>query len=151
MASVIPQTNVFIPRHSEVYGRVNSEARNRRKWHEKICFTKNPAPENRKDSMYLSKTCFGTEFREFASIFFYGTEFLVFFSSAEQFGTEFQEFSIRQIVPNGIPRVFFYFCFIVQNSKHFSPLRNGSERNYENFLFRRTAGIPPEQTNCSVY
>ncbi len=40
---------------------------------------------------------------------------------------------------------------MVQNSEHFSPLRNTSERNSENFLFRRTAGIPPEQTNCSVY
>jgi hypothetical protein len=27
----------------------------------------------------------------------------------------------------------------------------GSERNSESFLFRGTAGIPPEQTNCSVY
>ncbi len=40
---------------------------------------------------------------------------------------------------------------MVQNSEYFSPLRNGSERNSENFLFRGTAGIPPEQTNCSVY
>jgi hypothetical protein len=36
-------------------------------------------------------------------------------------------------------------------SKHFSPLQNGSERNSENILLRGTAGIPPEQTNCSVY
>ncbi len=57
-------------------------------WHEKISFTKNPAPANRIDSLFLSKTCFGTEFREFASIF-----------SMER------------------------------NSEHFSPLRNGSERN----------------------
>ncbi len=40
---------------------------------------------------------------------------------------------------------------MVKNSEHFSPLLNGSERNYENILFRGTAGIPPEQTNCSVY
>jgi hypothetical protein len=33
----------------------------------------------------------------------------------------------------------------------FSPLRNDSERNSESFLFCGTAGIPPEQTNCSVY
>ncbi len=38
-----------------------------------------------------------------------------------------------------------------QNSEHFSPLRNGSERDSENFLFHGTAGIPPEKTNCSVY
>jgi hypothetical protein len=40
---------------------------------------------------------------------------------------------------------------MVQNSEHFSPLRNSSERNSANFVFRGTAGIPPEQTNCSVY
>jgi hypothetical protein len=33
----------------------------------------------------------------------------------------------------------------------FSLQRNGSERNSESFLFRGTAGIPPEQTNCPVY
>jgi hypothetical protein len=31
---------------------------------------------------------------------------------------------------------------MVQNSEHFSPLQNGSERNYENFLFPGKAGIP---------
>jgi hypothetical protein len=40
---------------------------------------------------------------------------------------------------------------MAQNSEHFSPLRNGSERNSESFLFRGTAGMPPEQSNCSVY
>jgi hypothetical protein len=35
IVSVIPRKKVFIPRHSEVYGRVNSEAQNGRKWHEK--------------------------------------------------------------------------------------------------------------------
>ncbi len=35
MASVIPRKKVLIPRHSESYGRVNSEAWNGRKWHEK--------------------------------------------------------------------------------------------------------------------
>jgi hypothetical protein len=40
---------------------------------------------------------------------------------------------------------------MVQNSEHFSSLRNGSERNSENFPFRGTAGIPAEQTICSVY
>jgi hypothetical protein len=34
-ASVIPWKKVLIPRHSEVYGRVYSEARNGRKWQEK--------------------------------------------------------------------------------------------------------------------
>jgi hypothetical protein len=90
MASVIPRKKLLIPRHSEVYGRVNSEARNGRKWHEKISFTKNPAPENGTDGMYLSETCFETEFcKSLPLFFFHGMEFQAFFSSAEQFGTEF--------------------------------------------------------------
>ena len=32
-ASVIPRNKMLIPRHSEVYGKVYSEARNGRKWH----------------------------------------------------------------------------------------------------------------------
>ncbi len=39
----------------------------------KISFTKNPAPANRIDIMFVSETCFGMEFREFAFIFFRGT------------------------------------------------------------------------------
>jgi hypothetical protein len=35
MGSVIPRKKVLIPRHSEVYGRVNYEARNGKKWLEK--------------------------------------------------------------------------------------------------------------------
>jgi hypothetical protein len=42
MVSVIPRKKVLIPRHSEVYGRVNSEAQSRMKWNEKTSFTKNP-------------------------------------------------------------------------------------------------------------
>jgi hypothetical protein len=37
------------------------------------------------------------------------------------------------------------------NSEHFNLPGKGSERNSESFLFRRTAGIPPELTICSVY
>ena len=82
-----------------------------------------------------------------------------------------EQFLFRRMVRNGIPRVCFYicsternselfslprngsernseslllFCCIVHNSEHFSPLRNCSERNFESFLFRGTAGIPPE-------
>ncbi len=69
------------------------------------------------------------------------------------------------MVWNRIPSVCLYFCSMERNSEllslpwngseryseHFSPLRNGSKRNSENFLFRGTAGIPPEQTNCSIY
>ncbi len=63
----------------------------------------------------------------------------------------FESFLFRGMVQNEIPRVLFYLCSMVQNSEHSSPLRNGSERNSESFMFRGTAGIPPEQTNCSVY
>jgi hypothetical protein len=57
----------------------------------------------------------------------------------------------RGMVRNIIPKVCFYFCSTVENSEHFSLPRNGSELNSESFLFRGTAEIPPEQTNCSVY
>ncbi len=55
------------------------------------------------------------------------------------------------MVRNGIPRVCLYFCSTVPNSEHFSLSWNGSEQNSQSFLFCGTAGIPPEQTNCSVY
>jgi hypothetical protein len=60
-------------------------------------------------------------------------------------------FLFRGMVRNKILRVCFYFHSTVENSEHFSLPRNGSERNSESFLFRGTAGIPPEQTNCSGY
>jgi hypothetical protein len=113
---------VLISRHSKVSGRVNSKARNGTNDMKKIGFTKNPALANIIDSVFSSETCFGTEFREFASIFvprngipswflfrglvqngiprvsflflFHGTEFITFFSSVEYFGTEFREFSV---------------------------------------------------------
>jgi hypothetical protein len=37
------------------------------------------------------------------------------------------------------------------DSEHFYLLWNGSERNSESFVFRGTAGIPPELIICSVY
>ncbi len=114
--------------------------------------TKNPALANRTDSMFLSKTCFGTEFREFASMFF-STEWNSEHFSPLWNGSErnSESFLFRGLVQNRFPRVCFYFCSVVQSSEHSSPLQNGSERNSESFLFRGTAGIPPEQTNCSVY
>ncbi len=48
-------------------------------------------------------------------------------------------FLFRGMVPNGIPRVCFYFCSTVQNFQHFSPLRNGSERNSESFPVPRNS------------
>ncbi len=79
---------------------------------------------------------FGREFRELTLFLFYGTEFHVVFSSRKWFRTEFQVFA---------------FCSTKWNSELFSHLWNGSERNSESFLFHRTAGIPPEQINCSFY
>jgi hypothetical protein len=107
-ASVIPRKKMLIPRHSKVYGIVYTKARNGRKWHKQISFTKNPSPANRVDSMFSSRTCFETEFQivffsvewfrtEFRAlllILFQCTEFRSFFSIAERFGTEFQEFSV---------------------------------------------------------
>jgi hypothetical protein len=81
----------------------------------------------------------------------------------------------RAMVRQGIPRVCSYFFYTERNSEHFSHPRNGSELNSEglllflshctefqaffsagsewnsqSFLFRGTAGIPPEQSNFSV-
>jgi hypothetical protein len=49
-----------------------------------------------------------------------------------------QHVFVRDILRNGIPRVCLFCIFFSkeQNSEHFSPLRNGSERNSESFLFR---------------
>jgi hypothetical protein len=62
-----------------------------------------------------------------------------------------EHFSLLRNGWNEIPRVCFYFCSTVENFEHFSLPRKGSERNSKSFLFRGTAEIPPEQTNCSVY
>jgi hypothetical protein len=117
MASVILRKKVLIPRHSEVYGRVNSKARNGRNWHEK-----NPAPVNRIDSMFLSETCFGTEFREFAPIFSHGTESRAFSSC----GT----------VRNGIPRVLCSTEWFRTGFRKFSVPRNSRNSSGTNQLFR---------------
>jgi hypothetical protein len=101
----------------------------------KISFTKNPAPAN---TMFSSETASERNSESLFLYLVYGTEFLVVFYSAEWFGTELREFASN-------------FCSLVQNYEHFSPLRNGSERNSASFLFRGTAGIPPEQTICSVF
>ncbi len=63
-----------------------------------------------------------------------------YFCSTER---NFTLFFFRRMVQTGIPRVCFYNCSMAQNSKHFSPLRNGSEGNSESFLFCGIAGILP--------
>jgi hypothetical protein len=123
-ASVIPRKKVLFLRHSEVYGRVYSEARNGRNGMKTISFTKNPAPANIIDSIFhlrhtsernselfsLPRNGSDQNFDCLHLILFYSKEFRAIFSSVERFGTEFRE-----------------------------------------FLFRGKAGITPEQTNCSVY
>ncbi len=95
----------------------------------------------------------------------HGTEFWVFFSSAEWFGTKFREFAsifvpwnwipscflFRGRVQNGIPRLCFFIVSMERNSKLFSVSRKGLEWNSERFLFRGTALIPSKITICSVY
>ncbi len=87
------------------------------------------------------------------------------FSSTEWFGTEFRQFVsifvprngipscflFRERIQNRIPRACSYFCSTERNSELFSLPRKGSERNSERFLFRGTAGIPSEMIICSVY
>ncbi len=103
MVFVIPRKKVLIPRNSEVYERVNSEARNGLELHEKLVLTKNSAPANRIESMILSTKCFGTEFRELLLFLFHGKEFRVVFSSTEWFGAEFQVFAYILAPQKGIP------------------------------------------------
>jgi hypothetical protein len=95
---------------------------------------------------------------------FHETELRLGFSSPEWFILKFQVFAstfvlaernsscflFRGMVQNGILRICFYFCSTVQNSEHFSPLRNGSERNSESFLSCEIARILPELNRCSV-
>jgi hypothetical protein len=87
------------------------------------------------------------------------------FSSAKWFGTEFRQFVsifvpqnripscllFRGRVRNRIPRVCYYICSTERNSELFPLPRKGSERNSERFLFRGTAGIPSEMIIGSVY
>jgi hypothetical protein len=124
---------VLIPRHSKVYGRVISDAQTGTELHEKICFTKNLFPANRIESAFLSAKCFGTEFLEFASIFFHGTEFRVVSlpqNGLERnskclllflfYGTEFRVvFSSEEWFTTEFPRVFLLFLFLYRISNIF--------------------------------
>jgi hypothetical protein len=95
---------VLIPRHSEVYGRVHSEARNGTELHGKISFTKKPAPANRTESMFSYVKCIETEFREFAFIFIPQTR-------------NFELFFFPGMVRNRIPSVCFYLCTTERNPR----------------------------------
>jgi hypothetical protein len=102
------------------------------------------------------------EFREFAFIFVPRNGILCCFL-------------FRGMVRNGIPRVYFYFCYTEQNSEGIflfrGMVKNGIEfasifvqlyraffsskewfgTEFRNFLFCGTAEIPPEQNICFVY
>ncbi len=69
----------------------------------------------------------------------------------DSFGTEFREFVSIFVPRNRIPSCLLLFCSMEQNFEHFSPMRNGLERNSDSFLFRGTAGIPPELIICSIF
>ncbi len=113
--SVIPRKKVLIPRHSEFRGRANSETRNGTKWNRiplKYEVLRNlHSFSDHSDGLYIllwvvfsSAECFGTEFREFASIF------------VPRNGIP-SSFLFRWSFLKGIPRVCFYFCSTEQNSK----------------------------------
>jgi hypothetical protein len=133
MASVIPRKKVLIPRFREEpilgFGKEENGI-------QKISFTKNPPLGRNFESLLL----------------FFPTE-----GNFEHFpplgnGSErnSKSFLFHGVVQNGIPRVSFYFCSMVQNSEHSSPLCNGSERNSESFLFRGTAGKPEFRRNKPI-
>ncbi len=89
-------------------------------------------------SSFFSAEWFGTEFRDFASIFVPRNGI----SSC---------FLFRWGVRKGIPRDCFYFLF---NGTEFRILFSSAEgfgTEFRDFLFRGTAGIPSEITICSVY
>ncbi len=87
------------------------------------------------------------------------------FSSAEWFGTEFRQFASIFVPQNGnpscflfrrgvrkvIPRVCFYFCF---HGKEFRVVFSSAKvfgTEFRGFLFCGTAGIPSELTIFSIY
>ncbi len=110
-ASVIPRKKLLIPRHSEVYGRVYSEARNVRKWHEKISFTKNLSPANRDDEL---TACFRLRHASERNSSFNLFRRMVrnrikFWSLASNFVPWYRIpsiFLLCGMVRNGIPRIF---------------------------------------------
>ncbi len=70
---------------------------------------------------------------------FHGTQFRAVFSSAKCYGTKSRKFASTVFLFNGT------------EFRAFSLPRNGSDRNSESFLIRRTAGIPSEITIYFVY
>ncbi len=105
--SVIPRKKVLIPRHTEVYGRIYSEARNRRKWHEK--------------NLFYKKSCSSKQ--NWQQVFIW-----------EMLWNRIQSCCLLcGMVRNRIPS-FLLFCSTERNSELFSLSRNGSQRNSEHLL-----------------
>jgi hypothetical protein len=94
------------------------------------CFRPKHASERNSELLSLPRNGSEQNSKCLLIILFRRTGLRVVFSSAEWFRTEF--------------RAFASICSMVQNSEHFSPLRNSSQQNSENCLFRGTAGIPPD-------
>jgi hypothetical protein len=146
MVSFIPRKKVLIPRHPEFYGRVNSEALNGRKWDEKKINLQKSCSS--KHNVFVRDN-FGTEFREFISIFvlrngnpsffsllqngseqnyeslllflFHGTEFRAFFFSAERFRMEFPEFSVLRNSRNSAGTNQLFHLFRLPQNNFFVP------------------------------
>ncbi len=95
---------------------------------------------------------YAEEFREFASIFVprNGIPSCFLFRRLDR-NRILEHFSLPGMVRKRIPRVCFYFCSTAQNSVYFYLPHNGLEWNSESFLFRGTAEILQEQTNCCVF
>jgi hypothetical protein len=175
---------VLIPSHSEVYGRVNSEARNGTELREKIVLQKILLQQT--EGVFSYTKCCGTEFREFASIFvsgngitscflFHGmvrniiSNVCIYICSTERNqnllplprnGSERNSESMLIFVPryrfpsmfllcgkvrNGTQEYASFFCFMVQNSEYFSPLRNSSETEFREFSYLR---LSCSRANC---
>jgi hypothetical protein len=124
----------------------------------KISFTKNPAPTNKKDSirkgiprvfLYFCSTERNSELFSFPRNRSEQNSKCFFYFCSTEWNSEL--FSLPRNGSERNSESLLLFCSIAHNSEHFSTLRNCSERNFESLLFRGTAGIPPEQTNCFVY
>jgi hypothetical protein len=142
MGSVIPRKKVFIPRHSEVYGRVNSEARNGRKWHEKISFFKiSCSSKQNSQHVFVRDKLRNRILRVF--FYFWSTARNSELFSLPRNGSEQNSKCLLLFLfhRNRIPSFSLLRNSSEQNSEHFSPLWNGSERNSESFLFCGTARI----------
>ncbi len=133
---VIPLKKVLISRHSEVYGRVNFEARNEMELHEQICFTKKSYSSKQNwDRAFVSEMLRNWIPSDLLLYLLHRTEFRVVVFSAECFRTEFREFVL-------------FFCQATEFWAFFlcRMVRHGIPR-----VFSSAEQPEPEQTFCSFY